>query len=334
MIAIYGASVTQQKTGYAAILKKELDDEVRVFGYGGMHLPDAGLCNIDTVLQCRPSLCLVDWFSTGFNECSDQTKLYLDALIFRFTKAECRTVFLFFPHRGAPESVEKKDRFYEFCRSYLESLQQEIIDVDGEMKKRGISADEILRDNIHTNDKGSRLYADFIRSLVTPLLRTVQGQSVSCPVKENRYCHIKRLLVNREFRNRILLEGNCEILGLLLTVGPFSGMVRVEAIGQETFEKNTWDRWCGYTREKYWLSLNLMESAELTVLNDSFDTGSSEDFIHFERYRKKLAVHEIDYIGDSLRIANMEEGTALRSCQYRLMNLRGRIRQFLKAHKR
>ena len=46
MIAVFGASITQQKTGYAARLNDKLNHPVSVYGYGGMHLINAGICFI------------------------------------------------------------------------------------------------------------------------------------------------------------------------------------------------------------------------------------------------------------------------------------------------
>jgi len=42
MIAIFGASVTQQKNGYAYKLSSKIKGKVKIFGHGGMHLNNAG----------------------------------------------------------------------------------------------------------------------------------------------------------------------------------------------------------------------------------------------------------------------------------------------------
>ena len=75
-ICIFGASVTGQKTGYAAILKKRWSNTY-VYGYGGMHLKDAGIAYIDECLKHKPSVCFIDWFSTGYNVCDQNTIDYL-----------------------------------------------------------------------------------------------------------------------------------------------------------------------------------------------------------------------------------------------------------------
>ena len=50
MIAVFGASVTQQKNGYATKLSDKFNCPVRIFGYGGMHLNNAVICFIDKVI--------------------------------------------------------------------------------------------------------------------------------------------------------------------------------------------------------------------------------------------------------------------------------------------
>ena len=50
MIAVFGASVTKQKNGYATKLHKYFNHPIKVFGYGGMHLNNAAVCFIDEVI--------------------------------------------------------------------------------------------------------------------------------------------------------------------------------------------------------------------------------------------------------------------------------------------
>ena len=57
MIAVFGASVTQQKNGYATKLQKYFNHPIKIFGYGGMRLNNAALCFIDEVIAPKPSYC-------------------------------------------------------------------------------------------------------------------------------------------------------------------------------------------------------------------------------------------------------------------------------------
>jgi len=60
MISIFGASVTQQKTGFAYKFKEKVKHPVQVFGYGGMHLNNAAICFIDKVIETKPRYCFID----------------------------------------------------------------------------------------------------------------------------------------------------------------------------------------------------------------------------------------------------------------------------------
>src|SRR5574344_2395817 len=86
-VAFFGASVTQQNPGYSYETAKLLESKYKVFGFGGMHLPDAGICFIDKVLKFKPNYVFVDWFSTDYMEQSNKTLSYIDTLLYKFSKA-------------------------------------------------------------------------------------------------------------------------------------------------------------------------------------------------------------------------------------------------------
>jgi len=52
-LCFFGASVTQQKEGFAWHTSQLLNSEYNCFGYGGCHLKDAGICFIDKVLETK-----------------------------------------------------------------------------------------------------------------------------------------------------------------------------------------------------------------------------------------------------------------------------------------
>ena len=106
MIAVFGASITQQKTGYAARLNDKLNHPVSVYGYGGMHLINAGICFIDKFVVESPAYCFVDWFSTAYNEINDDTIQYIDTIIYKFSKINCKPIFLFLPHKNIPDKIK------------------------------------------------------------------------------------------------------------------------------------------------------------------------------------------------------------------------------------
>ena len=84
--AFFGASVTQQKNGYAIqFIKQNKCLNYNIFGYGSRHLNDAGICYIDDVIRSNPSHCFIDWFNTGYisyNEDKfDEIKIYINTIV-------------------------------------------------------------------------------------------------------------------------------------------------------------------------------------------------------------------------------------------------------------
>ena len=94
-IAFYGASVTQQRNGFVECFAKMSSLKVLKFGFGGMHLSDAGICFIDKVVESKPEICFVDWFSTAYSNQDSNLKLYIDAIAEKLLKIDCRVNFFF-----------------------------------------------------------------------------------------------------------------------------------------------------------------------------------------------------------------------------------------------
>jgi hypothetical protein len=88
-IVFFGASVTEQtkKSGYVPQFKQIVTDNSLNFniiqkGYGSLHLTDAGICKIDHIIENKPNICFIDWFSTHYIE-TNKEKLYsyLDIIV-------------------------------------------------------------------------------------------------------------------------------------------------------------------------------------------------------------------------------------------------------------
>lgn len=60
MISIFGASVTQQKDGYAVQLRSILSEKIEIFGFGATHLNNAGICHLADASKNKPKYCLID----------------------------------------------------------------------------------------------------------------------------------------------------------------------------------------------------------------------------------------------------------------------------------
>jgi hypothetical protein len=289
-IALFGASVTEQKNGYWRYFA-DLNQNfyVKNFGYGGTHLRDAGICYIDRVLEFRPEYCFIDWFSTGFirDENFEQTKDFIDAIVYRFFSNGVKLIFLTFPDRGY-----LKEGIYRKINSYLGELGIPVIDLSLSFK----NLDVILRDEIHTSEYGAEQYA----KIITEMFLNGIFCSYELPEKyppKNKYCDIKKIDLSATVFKRISFYGNCEVLGILQSVGPYTGMLSIN--GSQYIN---WDRWCHYEREKIDLRFLVnMGSVSIDVLNNDFDRSSCKYPCNW-RVEKCLKLKTLYYIGEELKV--------------------------------
>lgn len=144
MITFFGASVTQQKNGYAVYLKKKIKNSVKIFGKGGMHLSNAGICYIDDVLKYSPEYCFIDWFSTDYIDTNENTIEYLNTLIYKFSHAKCRLVFLFFPRL---DNLSRQI-FYKFVKNFLAMSELYFIDLNDYYEY----SSDLVKDSVHTTE--------------------------------------------------------------------------------------------------------------------------------------------------------------------------------------
>lgn len=174
-IAAYGASVTEQENGYADYLARKFGQKIKKFGYGGMHLPDAGMCFIDDVIKYKPNLAFIDWFSTGYMEISEKTISCLDTILYKFSLHNCAIVFLFMPFNEDLATTYKKNMFYSFLKEEIVKRNANYIDIASIITlEEKIKA---LRDTIHTNVWGGldmrRLSRNNFQELIPDLLRLI-----------------------------------------------------------------------------------------------------------------------------------------------------------------
>lgn len=292
-IAFYGASVTQQRNGFVNHFAKLSKAKVLKFGFGGMHLSDAGICFVDKVVETHPNICFVDWFSTWYMDQDGKFDLYIDAIVEKLQKIDCRVIFLFFPQNKDLKVSDWKS-FYQTCKNYLKNQGVEYISVYEILERYPI--EEILRDEIHTTKKGSELYAQEIFSYLqksSPLPKA--------DIRPNIYSSLSVLPVKRSFDKELVLEGGCHIQGFFLKIGPWSGIVDIST-GEISIKENTWDQWCYYGRDHMCFNLQIEGKATFKISGESFDTSTCKDNFDFSKYEKKLVVHEIYYYGETLKV--------------------------------
>jgi hypothetical protein len=293
MITFFGASITVQNKGYANVLSNKyfVNDKCKIFGFGGMHLNDAGIAYIHIVLEKKPKLCFIDWFSTGLllNK-YDDIKIYLDTLVFALSDIKCKIVFLFMPNKN--HDVRKN--YYGICKKYLINNKLSYIDLTEAIQYNP----KYIRDNCHTTDEGGIAYAKYIYEEFKKIENNIIIPQNSVPTKYN---NIKYITVNQTFEDSFILEGKCEIVGFNIDVGPHSGLVQVND-GNIVKEFNFWEQWCYYTRRTLRFRYNIENCIKITILQDNFDTSKCQKQFDFSGYKKELKIYDIYFIGDKLSI--------------------------------
>jgi hypothetical protein len=301
MICFFGASVTQQKNSYAKIFLEKNNLHGRIHGYGGMHLCDAGICYINNVIQDNPTTCFVDFFSTSNTTCDEQTYIYLDTIIHKFSAIQCKLIFLFL-HR---QDNNNRTKFYDYCKKYLNDNKIIYIDLCNDITYD----DNILRDIVHTTDYGSELYADCIHNKYI-MLQKQNFLLTSSITKYTEYCDIKIFTIDKEIKKCVNLHGNCRILGFEIIKDSYCGILDIQ-IKINNFDKllsiNTWDEWCHFERNSIVHLNECIHEIIITISSNNFDTTSCKNKeIEFANIDKKLNLKSIFYIGDNLEFISFE----------------------------
>lgn len=306
-IAAFGASVTQQENGYVDQLAKKIGAKIKKFGFGGMHLPDAGICFIDNVRAYKPDCVFVDWFSTDYMEQSERTLQCIDTILYKFSKIHSVVVFLFFPERRTDGRQAEKESFCDFCKNALKARNATFIDISDDLKNSDLS--QILRDTIHTTIHGGEYYADFIKEklLSNPPPHTLEPERFA---ESAAYKHIKKTVVNRVFFKNINLSLDGIIIGIYGTIGRHSGICNIKFDNGAEQKVLLWDRWCHFERNHFNFAIPWYQGrVSIEVLHDDFDTSSCKVPVDFKEYRKHIVCREIYWQGESLSVDNEGEGS-------------------------
>jgi hypothetical protein len=291
-IGFFGASVTAQKNGYAPLLSKKLHEEgieTHIFGYGGNHMDDAGICLIDNVIENKCDFCFIDFFSTGYTTMNDKTIECLDTIVYRFTTANCKLIFLFL----LMDVHVIRIPFYMFLKKYLDERNIFYIDINEQLEY----SNELCRDNVHTTDLGSEKYADVIFEKFKTRKSRIEYPS---KIVETRFCNnkIKSLSINKTFKDKLILRGNGLIIAFYLKIGPKSGLVEINGI-----KYSIWDIHCHYERSNFKLkNLNVNGDLEIKILQDEIDYSTCRRPIVETTVEKELNVLEIFYIGEDITL--------------------------------
>lgn len=279
-ITFFGASVTQQKTGFTYEFQKLTNHNINIFGYGSMHLYDAGICFLDDVIQSKPEYCFIDWFGTSY--VNNNINEYLDAITYKLNEINCTIIYLFLDRL---DMNNNRIEMYQASKKYADEHNIFYIDL-----YNIVSINELLKDVVHTNDSGSKHYATYIYNEF--INRIFNNKMPKVIVSKNKYCDIKILDYTNTIYDKLIINGYGTIIGIYQTIGPFSGLIRIN--NKQMI--NLWDQWCHFERNNIKINITVDNFSTIEVINDTFDTSSckvTSDWI----YPKYIKIIKIFYIG-------------------------------------
>ena len=156
IVSFFGASVTQQKNGYVDFFAKLCEDTINVkkYGYGSMHIYDAGISFINNVINDKPNYCFIDWFSTGFINADSYIKQFIDTIVLKLIEINCVPIFLLFDRK---DMCTKILDMYNYVTDYA---NQNNINYISMFNNQNI--DKLLRDCVHTTELGANHYGNII----------------------------------------------------------------------------------------------------------------------------------------------------------------------------
>ena len=290
IIAFFGASVTAQKNSYSKKLTKLFNKKEHIFGYGGCHLKNAGIVFIDKVLKIKPTICFIEWFSTEYTIFDENTINYLNTIVYKFSKNNCKLVFLLLTRADHDINID----WYNKLKKYFKDNNLIYIDVNDKTKYSKL----LIRDAVHTTDYGSVYYSNYIFKMFNSLYNKLK---IPQNLQKTKYTSLKKLNINKKVNKYIKLKGNCIIFTCYIIVGPNSGYIEVN--GNEIL---LWDQYCHYNRKNCKISnIKIDGHLELKILQKKVDYSSCRRNFDFSNVMFELNILEIYYIGDNL---NFVEG--------------------------
>lgn len=259
-IHIHGASVTAQNSsdGYFNTLTelvkgdKEFTIQLSRTAYGASHFDLAGYFFLEDVFDWRPNFCLLEWCTTSAQS-FDEIKI--QHVISRLLQKNIIPVLLILPRA---DDITAQRKIVAQIRAASTLCKLPIIDLS-DLINNDIDASKFLRDVVHTNSNGAKLYAHAIYKKIIdyllhyhppPLLNQINNipnpiiynsPSINLPAIIYEYREFEINVINSHIE--IVIDG---------IVGPHSPFVSVCILNHnETIYRKDiclFDRWCYYER--------------------------------------------------------------------------------------
>jgi hypothetical protein len=293
--AFFGASVTKQADSYADKLMIDLKKEYKKFGYGSMHLDDAGICFIDEVIEYKPDVCFIDWFSTAKTNYGNNISTYLNTILYKLLNNNIKPIFLLLP---ISEMVKSRLEMYKNVKQYALDYNINCIDVYEQSLTDNIPVSDLIKDYVHTTNFGSDYYANtmltFLNHFILQLPDEPLGSNYNIVYPhKNKYVNINKTTINKTvYKNfSILVEG--EVIGFYQTIGPYSGDVEIYKNDILIEKQPVWDVWCYYERDTFKIQLKEPGEYMIRIVDCSRDRSKSKVQADWDSFKKEIRIKDI-----------------------------------------
>ncbi|WP_417225859.1 SGNH/GDSL hydrolase family protein [Amphritea sp.] len=265
-ILIYGASVVQQGVthdgklvGFVNNLRELFKESpglenvlVHKRGYGSNHLNDAGLLYLEEALTEKPDIVVLDWHSTYIEEFEPDK---YDYIINKLLNNNIKVVNLVLPQKSRVGEPEQRKILQ--ARGY-QKVGVGFLNFYEFVNNGRIDLDECLRDDVHTNEFGGKVYAEILFPYLQSVIRGESleydyGKSIE-PI--NKYSEI--LITKHTVDFEVTKNTNiiCKVdpknqlfrLYATVMVGPFSPILSIDFEGGSRMV-NILDQSCFYERK-------------------------------------------------------------------------------------
>ena len=178
--------------------------------------------------------------------------------------------------------------YYDKIKAYLKKYNIYYIDFSSYLT----FSNELIRDDVHTTELGSKKYANIISELflkdkdkiIVPniILESETFKSIQ------KYNLDKIVELNENEYIEIALDKIYKYLFIVMIIGTHSGII---TINEEKY--NTWDIYCHFNRtvtRKYCIN---NKNIKIVQSSSIIDTSKCKRDINFTKYKKQLIIKEI-----------------------------------------
>ena len=257
-VLCFGASLTAQigLGGYVGQLAK-LGFNVQTAGFGGYQLEHAHLVVKDISFTNIDSI-IVEWFSPVKIYNDSEIELYLGTLLIKLSIFTKKILCVLIPNFSGSHK-----HYFSRLTNFLSKYKVDYVNLEN----CKLIKEDLKEDGLHTLENGASKYAATIAQKINSI-----GNIVELPPPSKEFMNVKELdaVFKAEIGEQIIINSSSQahVLGIALTVGPNSGIILMNDI-----KLNLWDKWSG--RERTTIKYNFFTPCVLKPTNVDFDRSSS-----------------------------------------------------------